>query len=253
MHLFVDNLSVLCAVYGSRFFFSKKHPFMYYDVKIRPDNMMGPWETAPPQVEEEEIDIFAELGAMRPVEAQPVAAQHSVPTLNTSDPLAVFMEDDDAPSMLAGESTFSLNEQASETMDLATMQEVAAQPEPSSSTPVSHEVVTELLEILVKKELHSRVERGDDWLSDLPAEAIAKIETAKVIKDQQAYHLSLIIDMVGTGEVRPFATVLSTTEGTLPVAPPPQIPQSWHPLYNALRELLLNAMNSLTAIKVVAN
>ena len=30
--------------------------------------MMGPWETAPPQVEEEEIDIFAELGAMRPVE-----------------------------------------------------------------------------------------------------------------------------------------------------------------------------------------
>jgi hypothetical protein len=114
-------------------------------------------------------------------------------------------------------------------------------------------VVTELLEILVKKELHSRVERGEDWLSDLPAEAIAKIETAKVIKDQQAYHLSLIIDMVGTGEVRPFATVLSTNEGTLPVAPPPQIPQSWHPLYNALRELLLNAMNSLTAIKVVAN
>ena len=70
---------------------------------------MGPWETAPPQVEEEEIDIFAELGAMRPAEAQPAAAQLSVPTLNTSDPLAMFMEDDDEPSMLAGESTFGLN------------------------------------------------------------------------------------------------------------------------------------------------
>ena len=52
--------------------------------------MMGPWETAPPQVEEEEIDIFAELGAMRPAEAQPAAAQLSVPTLNTSDPLAML-------------------------------------------------------------------------------------------------------------------------------------------------------------------
>ena len=219
----------------------------------RSDSMMGPWETAPPQVEEEEIDIFAELGAMRPAEAQPAAAQLSVPTLNTSDPLAMFMEDDDEPSMLAGESTFGLNEQASENINFARAEETMSQPEPSSPTPVANEVVTELLEILVKKELHSRVERGEDWLSDLPAEAIAKIETAKVIKDQQAYHLSLIIDMVGTGEVRPFATVLSTNEGTLPVAPPPQIPQSWHPLYNALRELLLNAMNSLTAIKVVAN
>lgn len=27
---------------------------------------MGPWETAPEEVVEEEIDIFAELGALRP-------------------------------------------------------------------------------------------------------------------------------------------------------------------------------------------
>ena len=119
--------------------------------------------------------------------------------------------------------------------------------------PGSNEVISELLEILVKKELHARHQRGEDWLSDLPAEAVAKIESAKVIKDQEAYHLSLIIDMVGTGQVRPFATVLSTDQGTLPVAPPPQIPKSWHPLYNALRELLLSAMNSLTALKGVSN
>lgn len=234
------------------FFLSKNILSCTMKTRYEIDNMMGPWETAPPQVEEEEIDIFAELGAVRPIVAEPIAQQQPISTLNASDPLAMFMEDDDEPSLLAGESTFGLNDQTSASVEMTPVEE-STPPASTTTTPVSNEVVTELLEILVKKELHSRIERGEDWLSELPAEAIAKIETAKVIKDQQAYHLSLIIDMVGTGEVRPFATVLSTNQGTLPVAPPPQIPQSWHPLYNALRELLLNAMNSLTAIRVVAN
>jgi hypothetical protein len=220
-------------------------------VKSKIDNMMGPFESAPIEVEEEEIDIFAELGALRPAVAQPVHHQNQSAFVNSSDPLAMFMDDEDEPSLTAGESTFALEVETMETPPVAL---ATPEPKPEPVTPVvSNEVVTELLEILVKKELHSRIQRGEDWLSDLPAEAIAQIESAKVVKDQQAYHLSLIIDMVGTGEVRPFATVLSTDQGTLPVAPPPQIPHAWHPLYNALRELLLNAMNSLTAIRVVAN
>ena len=221
-------------------------------MKLEFDNMMGPFESAPTEVEEEEIDIFAELGALRPAVAQPVQQQNQSAFVNSSDPLAMFMDDDDdEPALVAGESTFALEV---ETMEAPPVALATPEPSPEPVAPVvSNDVVTELLEILVKKELHSRIQRGEDWLSDLPAEAIAQIESAKVIKDQQAYHLSLIIDMVGTGEVRPFATVLSTDQGTLPVAPPPQIPHTWHPLYNALRELLLNAMNSLTAIRVVAN
>ena len=221
----------------------------------RSDTMMGPWESAPEQVEEEELDIFAELGAVRPAAAQITPMNQQPQAYEHADLLAAFMDDDDEDelTLLAGESTFSLEmgTTAEAPVEVAPVEPVV--PQVSPMAPLSNEVVAELLEILVKKELQSMIERGEDWLSDLPAEAIAKIETAKVIKDQQAYHLSLIIDMVGTGEVRPFATVLSTDQGTLPVAAPAQIPQTWHPLYNALRELLLNAMNSLTALRVVTN
>ena len=64
-----------------------------------------------------------------------------------------------------------------------------------SSQNISEETIAELLEVLVKKELKQREQRGDDWLTDLPREAKANIESAKVIKDRDAYHLSLIIDM----------------------------------------------------------
>lgn len=210
---------------------------------------MGPWEVAPEEVIEEEIDIFAELGAIRPSapQAQPQQVQSNAAH---SDPLAMFMDDDDDDQPLIDGFSVSSVEADLESGTLA-HDVVQMTPELKQDSPVSNEVISQLLEILVKKELHSRVERGEDWLSDLPAEAVAKIESAKVIKDQEAYHLSLIIDMVGAGEVRPFATVLSTEQGTLPVAPPPQIAKTWHPLYNALRELLLSAMNSLTALKVV--
>lgn len=215
---------------------------------------MGPWETAPEEVVEEELDIFAELGAIRPTATAPQAQLNQpMPSQNQSaDPLAMFMDEDEDEPLLADQSAQPLETQM-EAIGTTAISQQDESGKPNIASPVSNEVISELLEILVKKELHSRHERGEDWLSDLPAEAVAKIESAKVIKDQEAYHLSLIIDMVGTGQVRPFATVLSTEQGTLPVAPPPQIPQSWHPLYNALRELLLSAMNSLTALKVVTN
>ncbi|MAM35799.1 MAG: hypothetical protein CL988_01370 [Euryarchaeota archaeon] len=201
---------------------------------------MGPWDTVVEEVEEE-VDMFAELGALRP--AQTAVANVSAPVAqqNTYDPLAAFMDDDDEPLM--ADSLFALNEET------AVVQE-NQMTEPS--TPISNDVITELLEVLVKKELHARAERGENWLGELPADAQAKIDSARVIKEQQAYHLSLIIDMVGTGEVRPFATVLSTNDGALPVSPPSHLSKTWYPLYNALRELLLQAMDSLSKLNVIS-
>lgn len=201
---------------------------------------MGPWDTVVEEVEEE-VDMFAELGALRP--AQTAVANVSAPVAqqNTYDPLAAFMDDDDEPLM--ADSMFALNEETAV---------VQGNQVTEPSTPISNDVITELLEVLVKKELHARAERGENWLEELPADAQAKIDSARVIKEQQAYHLSLIIDMVGTGEVRPFATVLSTNDGALPVSPPSHLSKTWYPLYNALRELLLQAMDSLSKLNVIS-
>lgn len=215
---------------------------------------MGPWDTAPVQQEEEEIDMFAILGAIPPAQAAVASVNQAMVATVAHDPLAAFMDDDEEETLVA-DSMFGLDEEPAGMFEL--MSEDAPVHEPVQSAPVSqhslsNEVITELLEVLVKKELHARAERGDDWLSALPAQARAEIESAKVIKEQDAYHLSLIIDMVGTGQVRPFATVLSTGDGALPVNPPSHLAQSWYPLYNALRELLLQAMDSLSKLNVVS-
>ena len=216
--------------------------------------MMGPWDTAPVQQEEEEIDMFAILGAVPPAQTVVATTNQAMDPTIAHDPLAAFMDDDEEETLVA-DSMFGLNEEPAGMFEL--MSEDAPVHEPVQNEPVtqhslSNEVITELLEVLVKKELHARAERGDDWLSALPAQARAEIESAKVIKEQEAYHLSLIIDMVGTGQVRPFATVLSTGDGALPVNPPSHLAQSWYPLYNALRELLLQAMDSLSKLNVVS-
>jgi len=215
---------------------------------------MGPWDTAPVQQEEEEIDIFAILGAVPPAQTVVATTNQAMASTIAHDPLAAFMDDDEEETLVA-DSMFDLHEEPAGMFEL--MSEDAPVHEPVLNEPVtqhslSNEVITELLEVLVKKELHARAERGDDWLSALPAQARAEIESAKVIKEQEAYHLSLIIDMVGTGQVRPFATVLSTGDGALPVNPPSHLAQSWYPLYNALRELLLQAMDSLSKLNVVS-
>ena len=212
---------------------------------------MGPWDTVEEMQEndtDEEIDMFAVLGAVQPTQA-PVQSNVNAPMSTTSyDPLAAFMEDEE--ETLAADSLFSMNDEPNEFVE-TTQQPVTAQVQ-TQSPVLSNEVITDLLEILVKKELQSRVERGEDWLSDLPAQAVADIESAKIVKQQEAYHLSLIIDMVGTGQVRPFATVLSTGDGVLPVNPPSHLSQSWLPLYNALRELLVQAMSALSRVNVIS-
>ena len=101
---------------------------------------MGPWDTVVEEIEEE-VDMFAELGALRP--AQTVAnVSAPVTQQNTYDPLAAFMDDEDEASLMA-DSLFALNEETAVVLENQV-------PEPS--TPLSNEVITELLEVLVKKE-----------------------------------------------------------------------------------------------------
>jgi hypothetical protein len=208
---------------------------------------------------DEEMDIFAELGAVQTVVA-PVQSMNATNALTFSeDPLAAFMEDEEEDALTA-DSLFGLEDEPDGEFEFISEPET---PVENTSSPLvddvvqtipqnlSNEVITELLEVLVKTELNSRNERGENWLSGLSADAVAKVESAKVVKQQETYHLSLIIEMVGTGQVRPFATVLSTGEGVLPVSPPAHLSHSWHPLYNALRDLLLQAMNSLSKVNVV--
>ncbi len=205
------------------------------------------------------MDIFAELGAVQTAVA-PVQSMNATNALTFSeDPLAAFMEDEEEDALTA-DSLFGLEDEPDGEFEFISEPET---PVENTSSPLvddvvqtipqnlSNEVITELLEVLVKTELNSRNERGENWLSGLSADAVAKVESAKVVKQQETYHLSLIIEMVGTGQVRPFATVLSTGEGVLPVSPPAHLSHSWHPLYNALRDLLLQAMNSLSKVNVV--
>ena len=177
----------------------------------------------------------------------------------SNDPLAAFMDDEEEETLTA-DSLFSLEDEPAGAFEFTpepqnlfepVAETVEAGPLQEPTPVLSNEVITDLLEILVKNELQARVARGEDWLSDLPAEAIANIESAKIVKEQEAYHLSLIIDMVGTGQVRPFATVLATGDGVLPVSPPAHLSRSWLPLYNALRELLVQAMSSLSKVNVL--
>ena len=224
---------------------------------------MGPWDTVEEMQEnesEEDIDMFAVLGAVQPTPV-PAASNLSAPmSTSSNDPLAAFMDDEDEDTLTA-DSLFSMNDEPDvsigitqePTVQISNVNESTPVPSSKEQSPVlSNEVITDLLEILVKNELQARVERGEDWLSDLPAQAVADIESAKIVKQQEAYHLSLIIDMVGTGQVRPFATVLSTGDGVLPVSPPSHLSQSWLPLYNALRELLVQAMSALSKVNVVS-
>ena len=218
---------------------------------------MQSWNTV--EEVDEEMDIFAELGAVQTAVA-PVQPMNATNALTFSeDPLAAFMEDEEEDALTA-DSLFGLEDEPDEEFEFISEPET---PVENTSSPLvddvvqtipqnlSNEVITELLEVLVKTELNSRNERGENWLSGLSADAVAKVESAKVVKQQETYHLSLIIEMVGTGQVRPFATVLSTGEGVLPVSPPAHLSHSWHPLYNALRDLLLQAMNSLSKVNVV--
>mgnify|MGYP001189238934 CR=1 FL=1 len=192
--------------------------------------------------DDEDVDMFAELGVINHAVGKNVT---SSPNLTVShDPLAAFMDDDDLSVL---QEIDELKFEADGNATKETLGSVEA------NQNISEETIAELLEVLVKKELQQREEKGVNWLTDLPGEAKANIDSAKVIKDKDAYHLSLIIDMIGTGPVRPFATVSSNNQGTKPHNAPESIPAMWIPLYNVLRDLLMQAMNLLSSTRVGMN
>jgi len=201
--------------------------------------------SAPEVIEndDEEVDMFAELGVVNTQQSNRTAAQQAMNDSTHMDLLAAFMEDDE------------INEvQPEEDFVFVSDSEPVKKEENIQTTPaISEETIAELLEVLVKQELKQREVRGVEWLSELPAKARADIQSAKVTKDQDAYQLSLIIDMGGSGAVRPFATVQSTQEGVKPNSPPSSIPAIWIPLYNVLSDLLMQAMNILNSTRVGMN
>ena len=202
--------------------------------------------SAPEVIEndDEDIDMFAELGVVNHQPNHGVASQSSQVDTTHADLLAAFMEDDEEIVESDNQDDFVFISE-----DARDVKEEIIQTKPS----ISEETIAELLEVVVKKELKERENRGEEWLSDLPADARADIHSAKVIKDQDAYQLSLIIDMGGSGAVRPFATVKSTQDGVKSNNAPSTIPAIWIPLYNVLRDLLVQAMNALNSTRVGVN
>ena len=194
--------------------------------------------------DDEEIDMFAVLGVVNTQQNHTTAMQSAPVDSTHMDLLAAFMEDDDEPIEPEQQDGFVFVSE-----DKPVIEEKIIQTMPS----ISEETIAELLEVLVKKELKEREIRGEEWLSELPAQARADIHSAKVVKDQDAYQLSLIIDMGGSGAVRPFATVQSTQDGVTPKSAPSTIPAIWIPLYNVLRDLLVQAMNALNSTRVGVN
>jgi hypothetical protein len=186
----------------------------------------------PDSFEEDEIDIFAELGV---VNNRPVAAKSAQNFQNEN--LAILLSDDNEAEHQ--EDVQPINVVQNEVL-----------PETQMGT-ISDETITELLEVLVKKELHSLDQ--DLIISKIPTKAKFNLETAKVSKSEEEYELSVIIEVDGSGPLRPFAKVRSENNSLLIEPAPKTIPSSWIPLYEALRDMLAKAMQALSSTTFTIN
>ena len=186
----------------------------------------------PNSFEEDDIDIFAELGV---VNNRPAAVKSSQDF--QSENLAILLAEDDesAPQEDVQQINTAQNETVIETQ----------------MTTISDETITELLEVLVKKELHSLDQ--DSIISKIPTKAKFNLETAKVSKSDEEYELSVIIEVDGSGPLRPFAKVRSENNSLMIEPAPKTIPSSWIPLYEALRDMLAKAMQALSSTSFTIN
>lgn len=180
----------------------------------------------PDSFEEDDIDIFAELGV---VNNRPVAAKPGQDFQNEN--LAILLSNDNE------------EEQKEESQATPAVQH-ETKVEAKIAT-ISDETITELLEVLVKKELHSLDK--DSIISKIPTKAKFNLETAKVSKSDEEYELSVIIEVDGSGPLRPFAKVRSQNNSLVIEPAPKTIPSSWIPLYEALRDMLAKAMQALSS------
>lgn len=186
----------------------------------------------PDSFEEDDIDIFAELGV---VNNRPAAVKSSQNF--QSENLAILLAEDDESE--PQEDVQQINTAQNETVIETQM------------TTISDEIITELLEVLVKKELHSLDQ--DSIISKIPTKAKFNLETARVSKSDEEYELSVIIEVDGSGPLRPFAKVRSENNSLMIEPAPKTIPSSWIPLYEALRDMLAKAMQALSSTNFTIN
>ena len=184
----------------------------------------------PETFEEEDIDIFAELGVAggRPINNATDQQQQQ------NENLAILLSDN--------ESVDSVDE------------EVLSQPNvviESNKVHLPDKTISELLEILVKQELHSS--EGKEIINNIPENAKLNLESAKVTKNHDEYEISVIINVDGSGPVRPFAKIKSENNVLSVSGAPNSIPNKWVPLYDILRDLLTKAMQMLSSTKFTIN
>lgn len=186
----------------------------------------------PDSFEEDEIDIFAELGVtgVRPVNN--LAEQKQMQNEN----LAILLgSDDDDYQIIEDPVSHSVNNQ----------------PVEDAHVILSDDRISELLEILVKQDLS--LSEGKEIIESIPAKAKLNLDSTRVTKIDDEYEISVIIDVDGSGPVRPFAKIKSENNILNLNETPNTIPSGWVPLHNILRDILTKAMQMLSSTKFTIN
>lgn len=182
--------------------FKKNHPLSR--IRRGEVDMIGAFEL--PEVEDDDdMDIYAALGLNTPV-GDDAVLDNSVAVQDLHDPLAAFMDDDEEEGLTYGQ------------LETATV-------------PV--------------EELLATLARGlfdDELLQKVLPNLTADMNSMRVHKDRDAYHLSLIIDMGGE-HIKPFATVIAVEDEWKPMNPPKGLHARWKPIYDSLCKALTDALS----------
>ena len=187
----------------------------------------------PDSFEEDEIDIFAELGVTGVRPANTLAVQKQIQNENLAILLGNNEEDDN------------------QIIETPIPHNNVVQPVEEAQVSLSDERISELLEILVKQDLS--LSEGKEIIESIPAKAKLNLESARVTKIDDEYEISVIIDVDGSGPVRPFAKIKSQNNILNLDEPPNTIPSGWVPLHNILRDILTKAMQMLSSTKFTVN
>ena len=182
----------------------------------------------PNSFDADEIDIFAELGVSGNYQT---ASANGMKTQQNEN-LAILLADEEEVSQHADEILVNSVD------DLQTF-------------TLPDETISELLEILVKQELQSS--EGKEIISNVPGSAKLNPSTAKVTKSENEYEISVIIDVDGSGPVRPYAKIKSENNILKLESAPKSIPSSWIPLHDILIDMLTKAMQALSSTNFTIN
>ena len=187
----------------------------------------------PNSFEEDDIDIFAELGVTGVRPANNLVTQKQIQNEN----LAILLGNDD-------EDDIPITEPLVPHSEVAQSVEV-------TQVSLSDERISELLEILVKQDLS--LSDGKEIIESIPTKAKLNVESTRVTKIDDEYEISVIIDVDGSGPVRPFAKIKSENNILKLNETPNTIPSGWVPLHNILRDMLTKAMQMLSSTKFTIN